>query len=163
MRLLLLSISLLACACTSQPTPVVAGYETPGTSVSGDWECDPRNSGLWSCSASSASPSESAQQPTTEPAAQVAAVSTRDDNYVLQVGAFRDRSSAEKAVRQIDMPDLRIVATQRDDADWYVLLLGGYPDAVEAREAGESYLDANPGGAIWVRAASDLNAALTGH
>lgn len=158
MRLLLLSISLLMCACSSQPTPVIADYETPPASVSGDWECDPKSGGLWSCSAPRA--------PETVAMAELpsaAESSARDDAFALQVGAFRDRDLAEKAVRQIGMPDLQIVATRREDADWYVLLLGTYPSAVEAREAGETYLDANPGGAIWVRAASDLKASLTGH
>ena len=76
---------------------------------------------------------------------------------MLQVGAFRDRAYAEKLVAEIGLGELRIMVTRRDDQDWYVLLLGAYyPSRVDAREAGEAYLDAYPGGSIWVREAAGL-------
>jgi len=77
--------------------------------------------------------------------------------YVLQVGAFRLREYAEKAAKEIGLEELRIMTVRRGDQDWYVLVLGAFESRVDAREAGEAYLDAHPDGAIWVRAAADLN------
>jgi septal ring-binding cell division protein DamX len=83
-----------------------------------------------------------------------------DGAYVLQVGAFHRESSAQSAAAAIGMEELRVIGTRRGQEDWYVLVLGTYDSKVDAREAGEAYLDANPGGSIWVRSAADLREAL---
>lgn len=75
---------------------------------------------------------------------------------MLQVGAFREQASAERAAKVIGLEELRIIATRRDEQDWYVLVLGSYKSRVGAREAGEAYLHAYPKGSTWVRAAADL-------
>ena len=82
------------------------------------------------------------------------------DAYVLQVGAFRERILAEQAVKEIELEGLKVIATRRGEDEWYVLVLGPYKSHVDAREAGEVYLDAHPGGSIWVRAAADLRESL---
>ncbi|MCZ6831367.1 MAG: SPOR domain-containing protein, partial [Gammaproteobacteria bacterium] len=83
-----------------------------------------------------------------------------EETYVLQVGAFIEPVSAERAVRKIGLEELRIIATRRDGHDWYVLVLGAYHSREDAREAGEAYLNAYPKGSIWVRAAADLKQSL---
>jgi septal ring-binding cell division protein DamX len=156
MRVFLLSGCLLVSACGSQPTPVIADYERPPAKVSSAWECDPRSAGLWNCSAAREPAAPAPSPPEDAAPAERNEVSAGDDGYVLQVGAFRRQELAVKASRQIGLPALTVVPTRRGEEDWYVLLLGTYPSALDAREAGEAYLDANPRGAIWVRAAADL-------
>ena len=85
---------------------------------------------------------------------------TTDGAYVLQVGAFREMDTARKAAAGINMEELRIIPTRRDDANWYVLVLGAYHSRLEARAAGEAYLQAYPRGSIWVRSATDLTQSL---
>ena len=102
---------------------------------------------------------ESASGSPSRPTSEVAA-SGIDDAYVLQVGAFREQASAQRAATEIGLEELRIIATRRWDEDWYVLVLGAYHSRVDAREAGEAYLQANPEGSIWVRSAVDLKESL---
>ena len=82
------------------------------------------------------------------------------EGYVLQVGAFSSRASAAKAERQIDSPELKVMATRRNYEDWYVLVLGTYPGKSEAQEAGRAYLQRYPNGSVWVRVAADFNETL---
>jgi septal ring-binding cell division protein DamX len=83
-----------------------------------------------------------------------------DGAYVLQVGAFQQMETARKAATGINLEELRIITTRRGDETWYVLVLGAYHSRLEAREAGEAYLQAYPRGSIWVRSASDLTQSL---
>jgi septal ring-binding cell division protein DamX len=112
---------------------------------------------------------QSEAQPT--PASDAAALSPGGDSrldldgsYVLQVGAFRTEASARAAADTItgaiDSKELQVIATRRGVEEWYVLVLGSYDSKVDAREAGEVYLDAHPGGSIWVRSAADLRDSL---
>jgi septal ring-binding cell division protein DamX len=76
------------------------------------------------------------------------------------VGAFRELALAQSAAKAIGLAQLRIIATLRDEQDWYVLVLGAYAERVDAREAGEAYLNAYPHGVIWVRETTDLKKSL---
>jgi septal ring-binding cell division protein DamX len=76
--------------------------------------------------------------------------------YVLQVGAFRDVTAAQRGAREIELAPLRIIATRRNAQNWYVLVLGAYEELVDAREAGAAYRSAYPRGGVWIRTAADL-------
>ncbi len=78
-----------------------------------------------------------------------------DDPYIVQVGAYRKRETAERAADALALPGLSIVPTRRDDEDWFVLLLGAYPSWEDADRAGRDF-----GGSFWVRRSSDLRQVL---
>lgn len=76
--------------------------------------------------------------------------------YVVQLGAFREQSSAERAAKAGKLEEIKVLATQRNGQTWYVLLLGSYKSREEAREASAAYLQAHPDGSTWVRSSADL-------
>jgi len=76
--------------------------------------------------------------------------------FVVQLGAFQEQASAQRAARAIGQPGLRVQATQRNGQDWYVLLLGSYKSREDAEKASASYLQAHPNGSTWVRSTADL-------
>lgn len=82
--------------------------------------------------------------------------------YVLQVGAFRDRANADSAAASLAGEQVRIVATRRGTQAWYVLLLGSYATEVQARQARQRYLADYPAAEAWVRSSADLDAAGSG-
>ena len=108
----------------------------------------------------------------TSPSAQAAAVDpiSRDEAapldgaelnaFVVQIGAFRSEQRARRAVRDFGLPQLAIIPTRRGDEDWYVILLGTYPDLEAATEAGRSFVEASPGASYWVRNAAELRRIL---
>ena len=78
------------------------------------------------------------------------------DGFVVQIGAFRRERSAQRAVGELGLPQLVITPTRRGEEDWYVILLGAYPDFEAADAAGREFVDANPGAGYWVRNAAEL-------
>jgi septal ring-binding cell division protein DamX len=82
------------------------------------------------------------------------------DGYVVQLGAFRKRDTADQAARDIGREDVRVLHIRRDGQDWHVLVLVGHVSRRDAQEAGQRYLQANPAGATWVRASDGLRELL---
>jgi cell division protein FtsN len=82
--------------------------------------------------------------------------------YVLQVGAFRDRANAARAAASLVGEQVRIAATRRGTQDWYVLLLGSYATEAQAGQARQRYLADYPGAQAWVRSSADPDAAGAG-
>lgn len=80
-----------------------------------------------------------------------------DGDWVVQVGAFEDRATAQKVVRRLDRDGTVIVPTRQDGKDWNVVLLGSYPSREAADDAGRAYA-ADTGGSYWVRGATGVEA-----
>jgi septal ring-binding cell division protein DamX len=80
--------------------------------------------------------------------------------FVVQVGAFRNKERAQRAVRELDDAGVVVMPTVTDGEVWYVLLLGGFPGWEEAAAAGAAYQAAHPEGSFWVRNAGDLRRIL---
>ena len=108
-----------------------------------------------------AAPQPAAPEPAATIKADGSGVSTRilPTDFVLQVGAFRERARAVRAAQELGREGVVVVRTRRGEEEWFVVLLGVYPSADEARDAGEAYEAAVPGGSFWVRPGSDLRAA----
>lgn len=74
------------------------------------------------------------------------------DKYLVQVGAFRDQAVAARVAAGIDGEMIVIVPVRRaGEDDWYLLVLGSYPDAGTAKMAGQRYQQQFPRGTYWVR------------
>lgn len=143
-----------------------------------DWQCEQDDRGLWHClapvaeSIPAAPPAEPpaaeiieplvvetavAEPPAAEPRAAEAAAT---ENYVLQVGAFRNQDIAKAGARKIDSDTLTIVPTWRGNETWYILILGAYADRRQAVAAGKAYQQEFEGADYWVRRTSELRAVL---
>ena len=92
-------------------------------------------------------------EPEPKPEANVA------DPYLVQIGAYREKSAARQQASRVDSSELEIMPTRRDGKDWYVVLLGAFPSWQEANDAGRAYESAY-GGSFWVRRSSDLRKVL---
>ncbi len=75
--------------------------------------------------------------------------------WAVQVGAFEDMASAQRAASEIDRDGVVIMPIRRDGEDWYVVLLGSYASIEEADANGRDYVE-DSGGSYWVRGASGL-------
>lgn len=82
------------------------------------------------------------------------------DGYLVQIGAFRTRERAREAAADIDDDKLIIMPTRREEGEWFVLLLGTFPDYATAETAGEAFVTDHPNGSYWVRSAVELRGAL---
>jgi septal ring-binding cell division protein DamX len=80
--------------------------------------------------------------------------------YVVQIGAYREQTRAQRAARELDMGGLVIMPTRRADEDWFVLLLGAYPSSEAAEAAGRAFVESQPRGSYWVRSAAELRRIL---
>lgn len=87
--------------------------------------------------------------------AERAAPTALDEGWAVQVGAYADRASAQRAADQIGWQGIVIVPTRRDGRDIYVVLLGTWPSRDEADSRGRGYTS-ETGGDYWVRSASGL-------
>lgn len=97
-----------------------------------------------------------AAAPNPEPAAEQIAASdegmttpSMDKGWVVQIGAYEDRASAERNARRIGIEGIAIRTINRGGYDWYVLLLGSYPSYEEAQSSGATYAEETDGD-YWV-------------
>jgi septal ring-binding cell division protein DamX len=157
MRYSLLTIILVLVACSSQePLPPGPAAEAKREAPS-DWDCTRTENDLWSCQAPNKSVANPIQQRTSEDGVPVA---MQLADYVLQVGAFRDRERAIAAARDIDRKEMIVLPMQREGEQLFVLVLGVYPTLADAEAAGQQYMGDFPEGKIWVRSAQDVKSAL---
>jgi septal ring-binding cell division protein DamX len=90
----------------------------------------------------------------------IEAPTAETDEFVVQIGAFRSEQRARRAAAEFGLPQLVIIPTRRGDEDWYVVLLGAFPDLESARAAGQSFVEVFPGASYWVRNAAAVRRIL---
>ncbi len=84
-------------------------------------------------------------------------MSLNDKHYVLQVIAAGQKSSVEKFINsQPNKSELRMIAVERANKPWYVVIVGSYVDSDEARRAIQSLPQAQVNGGPWPRQVSGL-------
>jgi hypothetical protein len=74
-----------------------------------------------------------------------------DSYYIVQVGAYRKRNVALTEAAGMDDNLLRMVISQDDKGELYILMLGIHPDVASANSLGEAFVKANPDESFWVR------------
>jgi septal ring-binding cell division protein DamX len=93
-------------------------------------------------------------------AAGSAVLTARTDEFVVQVGAFRSEQRARRAAAEFGLPKLVIIPTRREGEDWYVVLLGAFPDLESAQAAGQAFVEVFPGAGYWPRNAAAVRRIL---
>jgi septal ring-binding cell division protein DamX len=173
-----LALAVAGCGWWPQTEPPPQQEADEVSQPSPDWDCSRDEDGLWNCKGASQPVSEGpaasleAPRANTPDAAGAAlpaparaagadgAVAMTPDDFLLQVGAFRERERALAEARRIDRSDMLVMPTVQDGEDVFVLVAGVYATETDARLAGEAFLAEHPAGSVWVRPARDFKTAL---
>lgn len=82
------------------------------------------------------------------------------DGYVLQVGAFPDPATAQRAIAEISGGRMFIVPIRDDQQDWYVVLYDNFSNRRDAELAAWQFKRDFPRHPAWVRDAAQLRKLL---